>query len=133
MLGQQKPDPEMYHNGLRICHFEHFGEIGPGAETEFSTSAASVQEVSEFRKSADWTVMDSSTMVDAGGPPVVANQGVDATGNQCRMLLLSYTPWGWQPIGYELGILRLNDQPAHQWPQLESLLKGALGRARVHP
>ena len=24
------------------------------------------------------------------------------------ILLLSDTPWGWQPLGYELGILRLN-------------------------
>ncbi len=49
------------------------------------------------------------------------------------LLLLSHTPWGWQPIGYDLGILRLNDQPAGQWTELESLLEGALGRARVHP
>ena len=25
------------------------------------------------------------------------------------LLLLTDTPWGWQPMGYEMGILRLND------------------------
>lgn len=42
------------------------------------------------------------------------------------LLLLTHTPWGWQPIGYEMGIMRLNDRAkgwtAEQAGRLETTL-----------
>ena len=70
----------VYHSGL-------LGEIGPGARRVFDVARREKLCLLSVNSAvADWTVMDSSTMVDAGGPPVpslqvVANQGVDATGN----------------------------------------------------
>ena len=49
------------------------------------------------------------------------------------LLLLTYTPWGWQPIGYEMGVLRLNDRHPSQMPDLNDVLHGTLGQARVAP
>ena len=68
----------VYHSGL-------FGEVGPGAGGRvFDVCEALSNSASRsFFRRSDWTVMDSSTMAPVPSLQVVANQGVDATGNVC--------------------------------------------------
>ena len=49
------------------------------------------------------------------------------------LLLLTHTPWGWQPIGYELGMVRLNTPAATEAAELQVLLDETLGQNRVAP
>jgi len=49
------------------------------------------------------------------------------------LLLLTHTPWGWQPIGYELGMVRLNDRTTAEPAELQVLFDETLGQGRVNP
>ena len=53
-----------------------------------------------------------------GRTTVVPGLGGLAIGDEV-LLLLTTTPWGWQPIGYELGILRLSQ--GEPWPTTGTL------------
>jgi hypothetical protein len=49
------------------------------------------------------------------------------------LLLLTHTAWGWQPIGYELGIVRLNRRPSGEVSSLDDLVETTLNEGRVKP
>jgi len=49
------------------------------------------------------------------------------------LLLLTHTPWGWQPIGYDLGMRRLNDRSKSEAEELQGLLEDTLGQSWVSP
>jgi len=45
---------------------------------------------------------------------VVPGVGLLEVGDEV-VVLLTDTPWGWQPVGYELGIVRLSDGELPPW------------------
>ena len=49
------------------------------------------------------------------------------------LLLLTHTPWGWQPIGYELGIVRLNEEAHGDRSNLSALIEETLSDELVTP
>ena len=49
------------------------------------------------------------------------------------LLLLTDTAWGWQPIGYELGVVRLHERGASYVPELRVFEDPRFGEARVKP
>ncbi len=49
------------------------------------------------------------------------------------LVLLTYTPWGWQPIGYELGIVRLNEEAGGARSNLNELIEETLSDGLVTP